>query len=42
MDRPLREDIRRIQERLARIPARAARPLAEILGYDEHGLPSRC
>jgi antitoxin VapB len=31
--------IRRIQERLARLPVRDPRPADEILGYDQHGLP---
>jgi len=31
--------IRRIQERIARLPVRDARPPDEIIGYDEHGLP---
>jgi antitoxin VapB len=32
-------EIRRIQERLARLPVLDARPADEILGYDDHGLP---
>lgn len=32
--------IRRIQERIARLPVRDPRPPDEILGYDEHGLPN--
>ncbi len=31
--------IRRIQERLARLPVRDERSPEEILGYDDHGLP---
>ena len=36
----LREDIARIQERVARLPRFDNRTDEEILGYDEHGLPS--
>lgn len=32
-------EVRRIQERLARLPMLDARSADEILGYDEHGLP---
>jgi antitoxin VapB len=32
--------VRRIQERLARLPVRDPRPADQLLGYDEHGLPS--
>mgnify|MGYP001566466559 FL=1 len=32
-------EVRRIQERLARLPVLDARPADEILGYDDHGLP---
>ena len=32
-------EIRRIQERLARVPVLDARSPEEIVGYDEHGLP---
>jgi antitoxin VapB len=32
-------EIRRIQERLARLPVLDPRPVEEILGYDDHGLP---
>jgi antitoxin VapB len=32
-------EVRRIQERLARLPVRDARPADEILGYDESGVP---
>jgi antitoxin VapB len=31
--------IRRIQERVGRLPIRDARTPEEIIGYDEHGLP---
>lgn len=33
-------EVRRIQERLARLPVLDARPADEILGYDDRGLPS--
>lgn len=39
-DVTLREDIRRIQERVARLPVLDDRSPDEIVGYDEHGLPS--
>lgn len=32
-------EVRRIQERLARLPVLDDRPADDILGYDEHGLP---
>ena len=32
--------VRRIQERLARLPVLDPRPADEILGYDDTGLPS--
>lgn len=32
--------VRRIQERLARLPVRDPRPADQLLGYDEHGLPT--
>lgn len=35
----LREDIARIQERIARLPVLDERSDDEILGYDERGLP---
>lgn len=35
----LAAEVRRIQERLARLPVLDPRPADEILGYDEHGLP---
>lgn len=41
--RPLRgltAEVRRIQERLAQLPVHDARTPDELLGYDEHGLPS--
>jgi antitoxin VapB len=31
--------IRRIQERLGRLPVRDSRSAEELLGYDDHGLP---
>ena len=37
--RRLSVEIRRIQERLARLPVLEARTDDEILGYDDHGLP---
>jgi len=33
-------EVRRIQERLARLPVLDPRPAEELLGYDDHGLPS--
>jgi antitoxin VapB len=39
-DVTLREDIRRIQERVARLPVLDDRSPDEIVGYDEHGLPA--
>jgi antitoxin VapB len=33
-------EVRRIQERVARLPIRDGRTADEILGYDDHGLPS--
>jgi antitoxin VapB len=32
-------EVRRIQERVARLPMLDPRPADQILGYDEHGLP---
>ena len=32
-------EIRRIQERLARLPVLDERPPEQIVGYDDHGLP---
>ena len=32
-------EIRRIQERLARLPVQDERSPEQILGYDDHGLP---
>ena len=32
-------EVRRIQERLARLPVLDRRSADEIVGYDEHGLP---
>jgi len=37
--RGLATEVRRIQERLAKLPVRDPRPADEIMGYDEHGLP---
>jgi antitoxin VapB len=31
--------VRRVQERLAKLPVLDPRPADELLGYDEHGLP---
>lgn len=39
-DLTLREDIRRIQERVARLPVLDDRSPDEIVGYDEHGMPA--
>jgi len=33
-------EVRRIQERLARLPVLDARPADEIMGYDDRGVPS--
>jgi antitoxin VapB len=33
-------EVRRIQERLARLPVLDPRPADEILGYDDHGVPT--
>lgn len=38
--RDLAADVRRIQERLARLPVRDPRCADDIVGYDEHGLPT--
>jgi antitoxin VapB len=35
----LREEIARIQDRIARLPVLDGRSDDEILGYDQHGLP---
>ncbi|MGH7572747.1 MAG: type II toxin-antitoxin system VapB family antitoxin [Gemmatimonadota bacterium] len=35
----LREEIARMQERVARLPVLDGRSDDEILGYDEHGIP---
>lgn len=37
--RGIAAEVRRIQERLARLPVLDPRPAEEILGYDDHGLP---
>ncbi len=39
-DVTLREDVRRIQERVAKLPVLDDRSPDEIVGYDEHGLPT--
>lgn len=39
-DITLQEDIRRIQERVAKLPVLDDRTPDEIIGYDEHGLPA--
>jgi antitoxin VapB len=39
-DPTLLEDIRRIQEEVARLPVQDDRTPDEIIGYDEYGLPS--
>lgn len=36
----LRNDIKRIQDRIARLPVLDRRTDEEIIGYDEHGLPN--
>jgi antitoxin VapB len=36
----LRETLREIRRRAARLPVLDDRPADDILGYDEHGLPS--
>jgi antitoxin VapB len=36
----LAAEIRRIQERVARLPVLDARSADDLLGYDEHGLPT--
>lgn len=36
----LRDEVRRIQERVGRLEVRDPRPADEIVGYDESGLPS--
>jgi antitoxin VapB len=36
---PLRDELREIRERCARLPVQDPRSADEILGYDEHGLP---
>jgi antitoxin VapB len=38
-DRRLVAEVRRIQERVARLPVLDPRPADQLLGYDEHGLP---
>lgn len=36
---PKRERLRAIARRIAMSPIRDARPIDDLLGYDEHGLP---
>jgi antitoxin VapB len=36
----LRETLREIRQRASRLPVLDDRPADDILGYDEHGLPS--
>lgn len=36
---PLRDELREIGERCARLPTLDKRPADDILDYDEHGLP---
>jgi antitoxin VapB len=38
-DQRLQAEVRRIQERVARLPVIDARPADAIIGYDEAGLP---
>lgn len=38
-DRLMRAEVRRIQERLAKLPVLDRRLPEEIVGYDEHGVP---
>lgn len=38
-DHRLQAEVRRIQERVARLPVIDARPADAIIGYDEAGLP---
>jgi antitoxin VapB len=38
-DQRLQAEVRRIQERVARLPVMDARPADAIIGYDEAGLP---
>lgn len=37
--RRLRDELREIGERCAKLPTIDERPVDEILGYDDHGLP---
>ena len=37
--RSIRDEVRRIQERLARLPVLDPRTPDEIIGYNEHGVP---
>jgi antitoxin VapB len=38
--RGMAAEVRRIQERVSRLPVVDPRPADELLGYDTHGLPS--
>lgn len=38
--RGLRDDVARMQARIARLPRRDTRSDEELIGYDEHGLPN--
>jgi antitoxin VapB len=38
--RTLRDEVRRVQERISRLPVLDERPAEEILGYDQDGLPT--
>jgi antitoxin VapB len=38
--RGLRDDVARMQARIARLPRRDTRNDEELIGYDEHGLPN--
>jgi antitoxin VapB len=38
-DRLMRAEVRRIQERLAKLPVLDRRSAEKILGYDKHGVP---
>ena len=38
-NRPITDAVRRIQERLSRLPVRDPRSADEIIGYDQRGLP---
>ena len=40
LDRGLRDDIARMQDRIGRLPRLDGRSDEALLGYDEHGLPA--